>query len=117
LETAIPKQSPHKEIMIVCILIVGISVLPLPYEFYFFLRLVIFGSLLWLALKEYNKDKKFFYSGLGLFSLLGLILYNPLLPVHLGSKLIWFGLNLAGIFLIRKLITRDLIRLAKSQTT
>jgi hypothetical protein len=100
--------------MIACIAIVGLSVLPLPYAYYFFLRIIIFGSLFWLTLKEFEQDKKFFYSGLGVLTLLGLILYNPLLPVHLGSKLIWFSFNLVGIFLIRKLMTRDVVRLEKS---
>lgn len=98
--------------MIACIAIVGLSVLPLPYAYYFFLRIIIFGSLVWLTLKEFEQDKKFFYSGLGVLTLLGLILYNPLLPVHLGSKLIWFGLNLVGICLINKLMTRDIERAA-----
>ena len=114
---AIPIGTPYKEVFIACLAVVGLSVLPLPYAFYFFLRIVIFGSLLWLALREYAVDKKFFYSGVGVFTLLGLILYNPLLPVHLGSKFIWFGLNLAGLFLIRKLITRDQCRLAHGQST
>ena len=94
--------------MLACIAVVGLSILPLPYAYYFFLRIVIFGSLLWLALREAGRDNGFWTTGLGAITVLGLILYNPLLPVHLGSKLIWFGLNVAGLYLIRKLMTRDL---------
>ena len=106
----IPKEAPYRAVFITCLAVVALSVLPLPYAFYFFLRIIIFGALLWLALQEYSENKRFFYSSIGLFSLLSLILYNPLLPVHLGSKLIWFGLNIAGLYLIRLLITRDLVR-------
>ena len=108
--TVIPEESPYKAVFLSCIGVVALSILPLPYAFYFFLRIVIFGALLWLALREYRTDNQFFFSGLGAITLLGLILYNPLLPVHLGSKLIWFGLNIAGLVLIRKLMTRDLRR-------
>ena len=107
----IPENSPHKQVLIACIAVVGLSVLPLPYAYYFFLRIVIFGSLLWLALRELGKDSGFWKTVLGALTILGLILYNPLLPVHLGSKFIWFCLNLAGLFLIRKLMTRDLLDL------
>ena len=106
----IPTEAPYKVVFVTCLVVVAFSVMPLPYAYYFFLRIIIFGVLLWLALKEYAKDKSYFYSGLGIFTLLGLILYNPLLPVHLGSKLIWFGLNLTGLYLIRTLIIRELER-------
>lgn len=112
--TVIPTTAPHRWVFIACLGVIGLSVLPLPYAYYFFLRFVIFGSLLWLTLREYSVDKRFFYSGVGVFTLLGLILYNPLLPVHLGSKLIWFGLNLVGLYLIRHLMTRDLKRTTAS---
>jgi len=114
--TVIPDNSPHKQVIIACIAVVGLSVLPLPYAYYFFLRIVIFGSLLWLALQEVGRNSGFWTTGLGAVTILGLILYNPLLPVHLGSKLIWFGLNLAGLFLIRKLMTRDLLDLEHGTT-
>ena len=113
----VPDKSPYKGIFIACLVVIGLSVLPLPYAYYLFLRIIIFGSLLWLALREYADNKKFFYTGIGALCLLGLILYNPLLPVHLGSKLIWFGLNLTGLFLIRKLITRDQNRLMYDLST
>ncbi|WP_034388564.1 DUF6804 family protein [Hellea balneolensis] len=114
--TVIPDNSPHKQVIIACIAVVGLSVLPLPYAYYFFLRIVIFGSLLWLALREVGRNSGFWTTGLGAVTILGLILYNPLLPVHLGSKLIWFCLNLAGLFLIRKLMTRDLLDLEHGTT-
>ena len=108
----IPTTTPHKWVYVACLAVVGLTVLPLPYAYYFFLRFVIFGSLVWLTLKEYADDERFFYSGVGALTLLGLILYNPLLPVHLGSKLIWFCLNLVGLYLIRHLMTRDFSRLS-----
>lgn len=107
-KSVIPETTPHRWVFIACLTVVGLSVLPLPYAYYFVLRIIIFGSLLWLTLREFGKDNRFFYSGMGVFTLLGLILYNPFLPVHLGSKLIWFLLNLAGLYLIRHLIARDL---------
>ena len=110
----IPDNSPHKQVILACIAVIGLSVLPLPYAYYFFLRIVIFGSLLWLALREAGRNNSFWTTGLGAVTVLGLILYNPLLPVHLGSKLIWFGLNLTGLFLIRKLMTRDLLDLEQN---
>jgi hypothetical protein len=107
-EPVIPTTMPHRWVFIACLAVVGLSVLPLPYVYYIVLRIIIFGSLLWLTLREFGKNNRFFYSGVGFFTALGLILYNPLLPVHLGSKFIWFLLNLVGLYLIRHLITRDL---------
>lgn len=109
--TLIPTLSPHRGVFILCMVIIGLSVLPFPYAFYFFLRIIIFGAILWLVLKEYGVNSRFFVSGLGFFGVFGLILYNPLMPVHLGSKVIWFGLNIAGLVLIRVLMERDKKRL------
>lgn len=107
-EPVIPVTTPHRWVFIACLVVVGLSVLPLPYVYYAVLRIIIFGSLLWLTLREYAKNRRFLFSGVGVFTLLGLIFYNPLLPVHLGSKIVWFALNLAGLYLIRHLMTRDL---------
>ena len=71
--------------LIVCVF----SLLPMPYGFYFITRTVfsvIFG---FLAYKFYNKSNLLWLIGLGL-----VILYNPLIQIHLGEKTIWIVMNI-----------------------
>lgn len=75
------------------------ALLPLPYEFYISLRVLI---CLGLAVFIYvvsqnatNTPKRFKYVLLGL-----VVLYNPLFVVHLGSKLAWALVNLGTLYFL-----------------
>ena len=71
------------------------AILPLPYVYYFLLRILITGFALfcvYLELNEKDHDEK--NKWLLLFGLLALI-YNPIVPVHL-TKLLWVIINLGS---------------------
>lgn len=85
----------HKNLAIACAVAAGIGLLPFPYAYFILLRLFFFGCLLFLGFAVYEKAQKFTPP---LFVIGGLaLLYNPLFPVHLGSKAVWLGVNFVTI--------------------
>jgi hypothetical protein len=69
-----------------------ISLLPLPYGFYSLTRTIFSICFGYVAFRLYEANI------LGWLIFLGLvILYNPILPVHLGSKAIWVVINFIGL--------------------
>jgi len=66
-----------------------ISVFPMPYGFYFVTRTIFTVLCGYLAFKLFEKNHVTWLVGLGL-----AILYNPLLPIHLGDKALWILMNL-----------------------
>jgi len=80
--------------------VVLISVLPMPYDFYVTLRVFICIALYFFfqAILPVRKDKKWwFYMIIGLF-----ILYNPIVPIHIGEKAVWAIINALTIYLLYK---------------
>ena len=75
------------------IIAMGIGILPMPYGYYNLSRLIVCGCSLYFAFNLYkNKDITFVWV-FGFF----VILYNPIIPVHLYEKGIWI---VAYLFLI-----------------
>ena len=76
-----------------------IAVLPFPIEFYTFVRISIF-ILAIIVLFDLLKSNNQFW---GLFACIA-ILYNPIIPIHLGAKGLWIIVNLitAGVFIANK---------------
>ncbi len=69
------------------------AILPLPYDYYLVLRLVVPIAAAVVAWNLYQLDRQ--VSGLVVaFVLIGII-FNPILPLHL-SRLVWFPINLAS---------------------
>ena len=78
----------------------GIGLLPMPYGYYFLSRLVVFISALFFAsclYKNMQSQSVWLFGGIA-------ILYNPIIPIHLGEKSIWVVVNIitAILFLINK---------------
>ena len=71
---------------------VAIGLLPLPYDYYVLLRLFLCGvSLYFLTRPTGVRDaEKWVLVGLA-------VLYNPIAPVGLGSKLLWSVINIATV--------------------
>lgn len=62
----------------------------MPYGFYILLRLIISGVCVYSVVKFKLEWTKWIFGGLA-------VLYNPILPVHLGDKEAWIFVNLATI--------------------
>jgi|AntRauTorckE6833_2_1112554.scaffolds.fasta_scaffold14755_2 hypothetical protein len=93
----------HKNLTIACGVAAVVGLLPFPYAYYILLRLFFFGCLLFLGYAVYYKAQDltaplFVIGGLAL-------LYNPLFPVHLGSKAIWLGVNIGTVFYMFWVVT------------
>lgn len=70
-----------------------IAVMPLPYGYYTFLRLVVTAAAAFVVWIEYSRAQGLTFWAV-LFALLGL-LFNPLIPVHL-SREVWAWLDVAA---------------------
>ncbi len=74
-----------------------LALLPLPYGFYFFLRLSVCTACIWLAYEQMRHD-----GSVGAWVVVFIsmaLLYNPVLPVYLTPE-IWSFINLATAFII-----------------
>ena len=71
---------------------VAIGLLPMPYEYYMLLRLFFCGVSLFYLTREtgVHEIEKWILVGLA-------ILYNPLVPVELGNRILWTLVNLATV--------------------
>jgi hypothetical protein len=74
-------------------LAVGLGILPMPYAYYVLLRIVLCISAavgFRVATKSDDSAWSWTYG-------VAALLYNPIFPVHMGSKMIWLGLNAATV--------------------
>ena len=82
-----------------------IALAPLPYGYYFFLRIVLCVAAAYLAWLEYQKAKSVNAWIVGMV-VLG-VLYNPVVPIHL-NKEIWSIIDLAtAVFLGAHMMVRN----------
>jgi hypothetical protein len=75
-----------------------VALLPLPYEYYTFHRVVVCGLIyiLFKYLAEARKEyRPFHFTFLGLF-----LIYNPIIPIHLGDQLLWIGVNIVTLVVL-----------------
>jgi NADH:ubiquinone oxidoreductase subunit 3 (subunit A) len=72
-----------------CCIAVGLALLPFPYLFYILLKILFFVSIIYYAIAIYQGN---FDIRISILIVLA-ILYNPIIAVHLGSKLLWFVIN------------------------
>lgn len=84
---------------------VAIGLLPLPYGYYMLLRLFLCGvSLYFLTRPSGVRDtEKWVLVGL-------VVLYNPLAPIELGSKLLWSLINIGTVVWFWMLSRRAVVR-------
>ena len=97
------RRSPG--IVAIAAVAVAIGLLPLPYGYYMLLRLFLCGvSLYFLTRPSGVRDtEKWVLAGL-------VVLYNPLAPIELGSRLLWSVINIATVVWFWKLNRRSALR-------
>ena len=85
-------------LLLIPIIVVTIGLLPLTADFYVLVRIVVslFGAIAFISLPNDYKTEKVVF-------LILAILYNPIFPVYLGYRAIWFPINLFTIWFFWKL--------------
>jgi hypothetical protein len=78
----------------------------MPYGYYTILKVFFFGALTWFGMRSNKDQSNFLKSGNGLFLILALILYNPFLQIHLGSKILWLFLNIGTVIFMMRIIQK-----------
>ena len=91
-------QMLHKNLLMIPIVVVAIGLLPLNSDFYVLVRIVVclFGAVAFVSLHESYKSEKVAF-------LILAIVYNPIFPIHFGSRIIWLPINLITIWFFWKL--------------
>ena len=82
------------------LIVLGIGLLPMPYGYYFLSRLIVCICAVYFAIQFSGKGDTTLVWVFGFFA----ILYNPIIPVHLGAKGLWIVVNIitAGVFFANK---------------
>ena len=82
------------------LVVMGIGLLPMPYGYYFLSRLVVFVCAIYFAMQLNSQSDTTMVWVFGFFALL----YNPIIPIHLGSKGLWVIVNVvtAVVFVANK---------------
>ena len=97
------RRSPS--VVTIAAVVVAIGLLPLPHGYYMLSRLFLCGvSLYFLTRPSGVRDtEKWVLVGL-------VVLYNPLVPIELGSKLLWSLINIATVVWFWRLNRRSPLR-------
>ena len=85
-----PRRAPG--LIVIAVIAVAVGLLPMPYGYYMLLRLFFCGvSLYFLSgVRRVRDVQKWVLVGLA-------VLYNPLVPVELGSKPLWSIVNIGTV--------------------
>jgi hypothetical protein len=85
-----PRRSPG--VVTIAAIAVAIGLLPLPYGYYMLLRLFLCGVCLYYvtSVVRVRDAEKWVLAGLA-------VLYNPIVPVELGSKPLWSIVNIGTV--------------------
>ena len=86
----------NKYLFIIPAIMLSLAFLSLPYVYYQILRFVVFGCFFYIAYQEYKKVK-WDYSSIS--SIVVLVIYNPISPLHL-DKNIWIFVNMITVAFI-----------------
>jgi len=76
------------------VIALAIGILPMPYGYYTLSRLVVSGCALYFALNSRKRNDNI---KVWIFGFL-VILYNPIMPISLGSKGLWMIVNIPTIY-------------------
>jgi len=80
----------RKILWIAPLVVLAIGILPIPYGYYFLSRAIVCGCSLFFVLTFYREQDTLFAWIFGLLS----VLYNPIIPIHLGAKELWMVVNI-----------------------
>lgn len=81
-----------KSLFIIAAVAVGLALLPMPYGYYMLMRLVMTAVFAYSAYLLYEQGK-----GMWFVLAATAVLYNPLIPIHLGDKGLWTIVNIATL--------------------
>lgn len=97
------RRSPN--VVTIAAVAVAIGLLPLPYGYYMLLRLFLCGVSLYFLTRPsgVRETEKWVLVGL-------VVLYNPLVPIELGSKLLWSLIHIATVVWFWRLNRRSPLR-------
>lgn len=85
------RNRPWPSVITIAAIAVAIGLLPMPYGYYMLLRLFLCGvSLYFLTRPSVRDAEKWVLAGL-------VVLYNPLVPIELGSKPLWSIVNIGTV--------------------
>lgn len=84
-----------KAVRVLVLFVLALALLPLPSEFYLWIRAVVFVSALLCFWEEYKKGLSYF----AILFLALMVLFNPFLQVHLREKAFWLALDLGSMLL------------------
>ncbi|WP_127124389.1 DUF6804 family protein [Chryseotalea sanaruensis] len=86
-------------LLVTCSLLLLVATMELPYGYYTFLRIMVTVGSVLILLEEYKKGFTFWV----IFFLCICVLFNPLIPVYLNDKSLWFiiDIGVAVLFLIK----------------
>jgi hypothetical protein len=76
------------------IVALAIGILPMPYGYYMLSRLIVSAGALYFAFHFYKINDNF---KVWVFGFL-VVLYNPIIPISLGSKELWMIVNIPTIY-------------------
>ena len=88
------KKSEYEIFWIAPIVALVIGFLPMPFGYYIISRLIVSGCALYFAVKFYKQQDNF---KPWIFGFL-VVLYNPIIPMPLGSKELWMIVNIPTIY-------------------
>jgi len=88
------KKSEYEVFWIAPIVALAIGFLPMPFGYYMISRLIVSGCALYFAVKFYKQQDNF---KPWIFGFL-VVLYNPIIPMPLGSKALWMIVNIPTIY-------------------
>ena len=89
---------------IATIVALAIGILPMPYGYYMLSRLIVAAGALYFAFHFYKINDNF---KVWVFGFL-VVLYNPIIPISLGSKALWMLVNIPTIYYFY--INRNLLK-------
>jgi len=81
-----------KTIFSIAAVAVGLALLPMPYGYYMLMRLVMTAVFVYAAYLLYEQGK-----GMWFVLAATAVLYNPLIPIHLGDKGLWTIVNIVTL--------------------
>ena len=87
-------QDNNKVFWLAPIIALAIGILPMPYGYYTLSRLVVSGCALYFALNSHKRNDNV---KVWIFGFL-VVLYNPIIPISLGSKELWMIVNIPTIY-------------------
>jgi len=88
-----------KVLYLICAGLSFLAIAHMPYGYYTFLRIAITFVAVYAIIKNYSGELDFWIITFGVIA----IIFNPIIPVHLGSRALWIPVNLVcgAVFLIK----------------